>query len=168
MECLTSKYAAMKLLSFYIHIKNIASMILRNGSAFLAAQSIMILFDRLYDLIDEAAGHGFLVRGTSFDHCSGNTLKDRIGLRSMLDAVENGRIEAVLVRDLEQISRNSYILVGVIEILRQNDVYLITTECDLNAELINSGLERFVGDRFTRASFGKPRFDVRLPLMDQF
>ena len=30
------------------------------------------------------------------------------------------------------------------------------------------GLERFVGDRFTRASFGKPRFDVRLPLMDQF
>ena len=116
-----------------------------------------IAFDRLYDLIDEAAGHGFLVRGTSFDHCSGNTLKDRIGLRTMLDAVENGRIEAVMVRDLEQISRNSYILVGVIEILRQNDVYLITTECDLNAELINSGLERFVGDRFTRASFGKPR-----------
>ena len=127
-----------------------------------------IAFDRLYDLIDEAAGHGFLVRGTSFDHCSGNTLKDRIGLRSMLDAVENGRIEAVMVRDLEQIGRNSYILVGVIEALRQNDVYLITTECDLNAELINSGLERFVGDRFTRASFGKPRFDVRLPLMDQF
>ena len=122
-----------------------------------------IAFDRLYDLIDEAAGHGFLVRGTSFDHCSGNTLKDRIGLRTMLDAVENGRVEAVMVRDLEQISRNSYILVGVIEILRQNDVYLITTECDLNAELINSGLERFVGDRFTRASFGKPRFDVRLP-----
>lgn len=111
-----------------------------------------IAFDRLYDLIDEAAGHGFLVRGTSFDHCSGNTLKDRIGLRTMLDAVENGRIEAVMVRDLEQISRNSYILVGVIEILRQNDVYLITTECDLNTELINSGLERFVGDRFTRAS----------------
>ena len=107
-----------------------------------------IAFDRLYDLIDEAAGHGFL--------------------RTMLDAVENGRVEAVMVRDLEQISRNSYILVGVIEILRQNDVYLITTECDLNAELINSGLERFVGDRFTRASFGKPRFDVRLPLMDQF
>ena len=25
-------------------------------------------FDRLYDLIDEAAGHGFLVRGTSFEH----------------------------------------------------------------------------------------------------
>ena len=25
-----------------------------------------IAFDRLYDLIDEAAGHGFLVRGTIF------------------------------------------------------------------------------------------------------
>ena len=49
-------------------------------------------FDRLYDLIDEAAGHGFLVRGTSFDHCSGNTLKDRNGLRAMLDAVENLRL----------------------------------------------------------------------------
>ena len=61
-----------------------------------------IAFDQLYDLIDEAAGHGFLVRGTSFDHCSGNTLKDRIGLRSMLDAVENGRIEAVMVRDLSK------------------------------------------------------------------
>lgn len=92
-----------------------------------------IAFDRLYDLIDEAAGHGFLVRGTSFDHCSGNTLKDRIGLRTMLDAVENGRIEAVMVRDLEQISRNSYILVGVIEILRQNDGYVRTVRME-NAE----------------------------------
>ena len=76
-------------------------------------------FDRLYDLIDEAAGHGFLVRGTSFDHCSGNTLKDRNGLRAMLDAVENNLVEAVIVRDLEQISRNSYLLVGVIEIFRR-------------------------------------------------
>ena len=66
-----------------------------------------------------------------------------------------------MVRDLEQISRNSYILVGVIEILRQNDVYLITTECDRRDH--QSGLDNF--DRFTRASFG---FDVRLPLMDQF
>ena len=127
-----------------------------------------IAFDRMNDLIDEAAGHGFLVRGTSIDQCSGNTLKDRNGLRAMLDAVQQNSVEAVMVRDLAQISRNSYILLGVIEILRQCDVYLITTECDLNAELINSGLERFVGDRFTRASFGKPRFDVRLPLMDQF
>ena len=127
-----------------------------------------IAFDRLYDLIDEAAGHGFLVRGTSIDQCGGNTLKDREGLRIMLEAVQQNSVEAVMVRDLAQISRNSYILLGVIEILRQCDVYLITTECDLNAELINSGLERFVGDRFTRASFGKPRFDVRLPLMDQF
>ena len=68
----------------------------------------------------------------------------------MLDAVENNLVEAVIVRDLEQISRNSYLLVGVIEIFRRRDVYLITTECDLNTELINSGLERFVGDRFTR------------------
>ena len=87
---------------------------------------------------------------------SGNTLKDRNGLRAMLDAVENNLVEAVIVRDLEQISRNNYLLVGVIEIFRRRDVYLITTECDLNAELINCGLERFVGDRFTRASFGKP------------
>jgi hypothetical protein len=55
-------------------------------------------FDRLYDLIDEAAGHGFLVRGTSFDHCGGNTLKDRNGLRAMLDAVENNLIEATWSR----------------------------------------------------------------------
>lgn len=112
--------------------------------------------------------YGFLVRGTSFDHCGGNTLKDRNGLRAMLDAVENNLVEAVIVRDLEQISRNSYLLVGVIEIFRRRNAYLITTECDLNTELINCGLERFAGDRFTRASFGKPRFDVRLPLMDQF
>ena len=31
----------------------------------------------------------------------------------------------MIVRDLEQISRNSYILVGVIEILRQNDTTII-------------------------------------------
>ena len=127
-----------------------------------------IAFDRMNDLIDEAAGHGFLVRGTSVDQSSGNTLKDREGLRIMMEAVQKKRVEAVLVRDLAQISRNSYILLGVIQIFRQHDVYLITTECDLNDELIQAGLECFVGDRFTRASFGKPRFDVRLPLMDQF
>ena len=90
--------------------------------------------------------------------------------RNFLDKYDliNWYFDKLVLQSFEQIGRNSYILVGVIEILRQNDVYLITTECDLNAELINSGLERFVGDRFTRASFGKPRFDVRLPLMDQF
>ena len=52
--------------------------------------------------------------------------------------------------------------------IRRNEIIELLYTCDLNTELINSGLERFVGDRFTRASFGKPRFDVRLPLMDQF
>lgn len=127
-----------------------------------------IAFDRLYDLIDEAAGHGFSVRGTSFDHCSGNTLKDRIGLRTMLDAVRrSGRS-----RDGARFGANQpqQLHTGrVIEILRQNDVYLITTECDLNAELINSGLERFVEEKpFYAGILWQPRFDVRLPLMDQF
>lgn len=123
-----------------------------------------IAFDRLYDLIDEAAGHGFLVRGTSFDHCSGNTLKDRIGLRTMLDAVENGRVEAVMVRDLEQISRNSYILVGVIEILRQNDVYLITTECDLNTSSLTVVLNALsvTASRGLRSVSHALMFDSRL------
>ena len=69
---------------------------------------------RMNDLIDEAAGHGFLVRGTSIDQCGGNTLKDREGLRIMLEAVQQNSVEAVMVRDLAQISRNSYILLGVI------------------------------------------------------
>lgn len=83
-----------------------------------------IAFDRMNDLIDEAAGHGFLVRGTSVDQCSGNTLKDRDGLRIMMESVKQNIVEAVMVRDLAQISRNSYILLGVIEIFRQYDVYL--------------------------------------------
>lgn len=44
---------------------------------------------------------------------------------------------------------------------------LITTECDLNEELARVGLARYVGDRFTRASFGQPRFDVSLPFADK-
>lgn len=118
-------------------------------------------------MFEEAGSHGFLVRGTSFDKCGGNSLKDRDGLRSMLDAVKAGRVESVMIRDLDQISRNSYLLVGVIEIFRQHDIYLITTECDLNEELARVGLGRYVGDRFTRASFGQPRFDVSLPFADK-
>ena len=49
-----------------------------------------IAFDRMNDLIDEAAGHGFLVRGTSVDQCSGNTLKDRDGLRIMMESEHCG------------------------------------------------------------------------------
>ena len=70
---------------------------------------------RQADLFEEAGSHGLLVRGTSFDKCGGNSLKDRDGLRSMLDAVKAGRVESVMIRDLDQISRNSYLLVGVIE-----------------------------------------------------
>ena len=135
-----------------------------------AAPNLPALEEQLADVMREADRRGYIIVNSCMEQKYGTEFwrPDLFAMRTMLDAVENGRIEAVMVRDLEQISRNSYILVGVIEILRQNDVYLITTECDLNAELINSGLERFVGDRFTRASFGKPRFDVRLPLMDQF
>lgn len=31
---------------------------------------------RQADLFEEAGSHGFLVRGTSFDKCGGNSLKD--------------------------------------------------------------------------------------------
>ena len=95
-----------------------------------------------------------------------NQSKGRSGSYS-INHQQSGR-DLMTPDEVRLLDNSKCILVGVIEILRQNDVYLITTECDLNAELINSGLERFVGDRFTRASFGKPRFDVRLPLMDQF
>lgn len=59
-----------------------------------------IAFDRLYDLIDEAAPDTvFLCAAHLLTIAAENTLKDRIGLRTMLDAVENGRVEAVMVRD---------------------------------------------------------------------
>ena len=132
-----------------------------------AAPNLPALEEQLAEVMREADRRGYIIINSCMEQKYGTEFW-RPALFAMLTAVQQGRVNAVMVRDLEQISRNSYILVGVIEILRQNDVYLITTECDLNAELINSGLERFVGDRFTRASFGKPRFDVRLPLMDQF
>ena len=132
-----------------------------------AAPNLPALEEQLAEVMREADRRGYIIINSCMEQKYGTEFW-RPALLAMLTAVQQGRVNAVMVRDLEQISRNSYILVGVIEILRQNDVYLITTECDLNAELINSGLERFVGDRFTRASFGKPRFDVRLPLMDQF
>ena len=58
MECLTSKYAAMKLLSFYIHIKNIASMILRNGSAFRKINYDIVYLMDFYEIDTKPGPHG--------------------------------------------------------------------------------------------------------------
>ena len=44
MECLTSKYAAMKLLSFYIHIKNSASALFKLLINFKDIMPVKIIF----------------------------------------------------------------------------------------------------------------------------
>lgn len=70
---------------------------------------------RQADLFEEAGSHGFLVRGTSFDKCGGNSLKDRDGLRSMLDMI--------------------------LLFMQKHGAVLITTKTNLRYELYLTGLE---------------------------
>lgn len=88
-------------------------------------------------LEDYARGNGF-PRPTHFtdDGVSG-TRFDRPGFTAMMEEVEAGRVDSIIVKDMSRLGRD-YLKVGqIMEILRQKNVRLIA---------LNDGVDSFKGD----------------------
>ena len=87
-------------------------------------------------LIDYAEQHGHEIVGESFDdNVSGMTF-NRKGLGELEDAVDEGKVELVLVKDLSRLGRHRTQTDLFIDHLRQNNVkvYSVTEDIDTTNE----------------------------------
>ena len=88
-------------------------------------------------LEDYARGNGFPNPVHFTDDGVSGTRFDRPGFTAMMEEVEAGRVEAVVIKDMSRLGRD-YLKVGqIMEILRQKGVRLIA---------INDGVDSFKGD----------------------
>ena len=86
---------------------------------------------------------------------SGRTL-DRMGLKEALRAVRIGHANAVLVRDVSQISGDKHTLLRVMETLQDHGAILLCTKEDTYASLRAKGISQQLYQRSFCMGLGLP------------
>lgn len=79
-----------------------------------------------------ALGQGYSIAGSSFDDNVSGMSFDRQGLDAMIDAVEAGQVNAILVKDLSRLGRHKIQTALFIDYLRQKNVAVISVTEKLN------------------------------------
>ena len=79
-----------------------------------------------------------------------------MGLKQMMQAVKDGFVCAVLVRDLNRLSHDPAILIQILEFLQDHNMVLITNESDLRYELYIKGLENHFFERAAQKGLRLP------------
>ena len=104
-----------------------------------AAPNLPALEEQLADVMREADRRGYIVNscmeqkyGTEFW---------RPDLFAMLTAVQQGRVNAVIVQSLDRLSHDIATLYRILRFLQNYGAVLITTETNLRYELYLTGLE---------------------------
>ena len=114
-----------------------------------------ILFSQMRTLLEEAERRKYIVVGTSQDMGTGRSMA-RMGLKQMMQAVKDGFVCAVLVRDLNRLSHDPAILIQILEFLQDHNMVLITNESDLRYELYIKGLENHFFERAAQKGLRLP------------
>lgn len=93
----------------------------------------IVLFSQMNALREAAERWGYIVIGSSQDMGSGRSI-NRMGLRLMMNAVRNGSIRAVVVRNLSRFSHDPLVLTEILKFLLDHGVDVITVEGTLRTE----------------------------------
>ncbi len=93
-----------------------------------------VLICQMAELLGDTERRGIQTVGASQDMSSGKTL-DRMGLKEALRAVRTGYADAVLVRDILQLSEDPYTLFRIMEVLQDHGAVLLCTAEDAYAGL---------------------------------
>ena len=75
----------------------------------------VVLFRQMESLWEEAKRQGYQVAGNSQD----------MGLQQMLKAVKSGSVRAVMLQDLFRLSRDTAVLVQILEFFQSHNIMLI-------------------------------------------
>lgn len=105
-----------------------------------AVPNLPALENQLEEVMREADRRGYIVIGSSMEQKFGNELW-RPALFTMLKAVRQKRVDAVMVESLDRISHDIAVIYFVLSFLQRYGVVLITTRTNLRYELYLTGLE---------------------------
>lgn len=120
-----------------------------------SAKQLDVLQMQMKKLLTEAENRGYTVVGTAQDRCR-STGAIREGLQETMRAVRKGFAQAVFVRDLSRLSRNTAVIKQILEYLQNHDAVLITADSDLRYELHTRGLEEGLLRRAARKHCNVP------------
>ena len=84
----------------------------------------VVLFRQMESLWEEAKRQGYQVAGNSQDMSTGIN-PQRMGLQQMLKAVKSGSVRAVMLQDLFRLSRDTAVLVQILEFFQSHNIMLI-------------------------------------------
>lgn len=104
-----------------------------------AVPNLPALENQLEEVMREADRWGYIVIGSCMEQKFGNELW-RPALFTILKAVRQKRVDAVMVESLDRISHNLTILYRVLRFFQRHGVILITTKTNLQYELYLTGL----------------------------
>ena len=99
-----------------------------------AAPNLPALEEQLADVMREANRRGYIIVNSCTEFW-------RPALFAMLTAVQQGRVNAIMVQSLDRLSHDITTLYRILRFLQNYGAVLITTETNLQYELYLTGLE---------------------------
>lgn len=105
-----------------------------------AAQNLPALEEQLAEVMREADRRGYIIVNSCMEQKYGTEFW-RPDLFAMLTAVQQGRVNAVMVQSLDQLSHDTATLYHILRFLQNHGAVLITTKTSLKYELYLTGLE---------------------------
>ena len=114
-----------------------------------AAPNLPALEEQLADVMREADRRGYIIVNSCMEQKYGTEFW-RPALFSMLTAIQQGRVNAVMVQSLDRLSHDITTLYRILRFLQNHGAVLITTENNLQYELYLTGLESRLLNRTRR------------------
>lgn len=105
-----------------------------------AMPNLSALEDQLADVMREANRRGYIIVNSCMEQKYGNELW-RPDLFAMLQAIQQGRVNAVVVQSLDRLSHDLNVLYMLLLFMQKHGAVLITTKTNLRYELYLTGLE---------------------------
>ena len=105
-----------------------------------AAPNLPALEEQLADVMREADRRGYIIVNSCMEQKYGTEFW-RPALFAMLTAVQQGRVNAIMVQSLDRLSHDITTLYRILRFLQNYGAVLITTETNLQYELYLTGLD---------------------------
>ena len=105
-----------------------------------AAPNLPALEEQLAEVMREADRRGYIIANSCMEQKYGTEFW-RPALFAMLTAVQQGRVNAVMVQSLDRLSHDTATLYHILRFLQNHGAVLITTKTSLKYELYLTGLE---------------------------
>lgn len=125
-----------------------------------AAPNLPALENQLAEIMHEADRRGYIIINSSMEQKRGDEFW-RPALFAMFAAVQQGRVNVVMVESLDRLSHDLTTLHRIMRFLQKHNAVLITTKTNLQYELYLTGLENRI---MTHTAHTRKKFPWEVPV----